>query len=88
MCAQSDYLLLADIFENFRNKFIEIYELHSAHFISAPGLAWQACLKKTKIKSELLTDTDILLMIKKAIRGGTCHAIQRYAEANNKYMEK
>ena len=42
---QSDTLLLADVFENFRNKCIEIYELDSARFLSAPGLAWQACLK-------------------------------------------
>ena len=46
----SDTLLLADVFENFRNKFIEIYELDLAHFLSAPGLAWQACLKKTEVK--------------------------------------
>ena len=45
---QSDTLLLADVFENFRNKCIEIYELGPAHFLSAPGLAWQACLKKQK----------------------------------------
>ena len=45
---QSDTLLLADVFENFRNKFIKVYELDPAHFLSAPGLAWQACLKKTK----------------------------------------
>ena len=44
---QSDILLLVDIFENFRNKYIEIYELDLSHFLSAPGLAWQACLKKT-----------------------------------------
>ena len=49
---QSDTLLLADVFENFRNKCIEIYELDPAHFLSAPGLAWQACLKRTGIKLE------------------------------------
>ena len=49
---QSDTLLLADVFGNFRDKFIEIYELDPAHFLSAPGLAWQACLKKTGIKLE------------------------------------
>ena len=47
---QSDTLLLADVFENFRNKCIEIYELDPAHFLSAPGLAWQACLKKTEVE--------------------------------------
>ena len=55
---QSDTLLLADSFENFRDKFIEIYELDPAHFLSAPGLAWQACLKKTEVELELLTDND------------------------------
>ena len=45
----SDNLLLADVFENFGNKFIEIYELDPVHFLSAPGLAWQACLKNTEL---------------------------------------
>ena len=58
---ESDTLLLADVFENFRNKCIEIYELNSAHFLSAPGLVWQACLKKAGVKAELLTDIDMLL---------------------------
>ena len=84
---QSDTLLLADVFENFRNKCIEIYELDPAHFLSAPGLAWQACLKKTGVKLELLTDIDMLLMVEKGIRGGICQAIHRYAKANNKYMK-
>ena len=57
---QSDTLLLADVFENFRNKCIEIYELDPAHFLSAPGLAWQTCLKKTGVKLELLTNIDML----------------------------
>ena len=60
---QSDTLLLADVFENLRNKCIERYELDLAHFLSAPGLAWKACLKKTKIKLELLTNIDMLLMV-------------------------
>ena len=58
---ESDTLVLADVFENFRNKCIEIYELNSAHFLSAPGLVWQACLKKAGVKLELLTDIDMLL---------------------------
>ena len=81
---QSDKLLLADVFENFRNMSIEVYELDPAHFLSAPGLAWQACLKKTEVKLELLTDVDMLLMVEKGIRGGICHAIYRHAKANNK----
>ena len=84
---QSNTLLLADVFEKFRNKCIEIYELDPAHFLSAPGLAWQACLKKTGIVLELLTDVNMLLMVEKGIRGGIRHAIHRYAEPNNRYME-
>ena len=70
MYAQSDTLLLPDVFENFRDKCDEIYELDPAHFVSAPGLAWQACLKKAKVKLELITDYNMLLIIKKGIRGG------------------
>ena len=81
---QSDTLLLADVFKNFRNKCIEIYELDPTHFLSAPGLAWQVCLKKTETRLELLTDIGMLLMVEKGIRGGICHAIYRYAKANNK----
>ena len=66
---QSDTALLADVFENFRDKCIEIDELDPAHFLSAPGLSWKACLKKTKVELELLTDTDMLLMFEKGIRG-------------------
>ena len=58
--AQSDTLLLADVFENFRNMCIKVYEPDPAHFLSAPGLAWQACLKKAGVKLELLTDVDML----------------------------
>ena len=64
---QSYTLLLADVFENFRNKCIEIYELDPAHFLSAPGLAWQAYLKKTVVELELLTNIDMLLMVKNGI---------------------
>ena len=83
---QSDTLLLADVFENFRNTCLKVYELDPAHFLSLPGLAWQACLKKTNIKLELLTDYDMLLMVEEGIRGGICHSIHRYAKKNNKYM--
>ena len=80
-------LLLADVFENFRDKCIKIYELDPAHFLSAPGLAWQACLKKTKVELELLTDINMLLMVEKGIRGRICQATHRYAKANNNYMK-
>ena len=78
MFVQCDTFLLADVFENFRNKYIEIY-----------GLDWHGrhVLKKTKLKLELLTDIDMLLMVEKGTRGGICQAIHRYAKANNKYMK-
>ena len=84
---QYDTFLLADVFENFRNEYIEIYRLDIAHFLSAQGLAWQPCLKKTKVKLELLTDIYMLLIVEKGTRGGICQAIHRYAKANNKYMK-
>ena len=59
----------------------------SCSFLSAPGLAWRACLKKKGVKLELLEEVDILLMVERGIRGGICHAIHRYAKANNKYMK-
>ena len=76
---------LPDVSENFRNKCLNIYELDPIY--SAPGLAWQACLKKTGVKLELVTDHDMLLMIEKGIMGGICQAIHRYAKANNRYMK-
>ena len=84
---QSDTLLLTDVFENFRNMCFKVYKLDPDHFLSAPGLACQTCLKKTEVKLELLTDVDMLLMVEKGIRGGICHAIYRYSKANNKYMK-
>ena len=84
---QNDTLLLADVFNNFRDMCIKEYELYPAYFLSLPGLAWQACLKKTNIELELLTDYDMLLMVEEGIRGGICHSIHRYAKANNKYIK-
>ena len=84
---QSDTLLLADVFNNFRDMCIKEYDLDPAHFLSLPVLAWQVCLKKTNIELELLTDYDMLLMVEEGIRGGICHSIHQYAKANNKYMK-
>ena len=77
---ESDTLLLADVFENFRNKCTEIYELDPAQFLSTPGLALQAYFKKTGIKFELLTNNDGLMMVTKEIKGGICHMHTRVSE--------
>ena len=73
--------------ENFRNMCFEIYELDSTRFLTAPGLAWQVALKKTKAKLDLLIDIDMLLIVQKGIRRGICHSIYQHAKANNKYMK-
>ena len=80
---QTDTLLLADVFVNFQNVCLVIYAFDPAHFVSQPGLAWQAVLKKAKVKLDLLTDTDMLSIVEKSIRGLTVYG---YAKANNKYM--
>ena len=80
---QSDTLLLADVLENLRNMCLEICELDPVYFVSAPRLAWQACLKRAVV----IADYDIILMIEKRIRGGICQTTHRYAKANNKYMK-
>ena len=72
--AKKDTFLLADVFENFRNKYLEIYELDPIYFVTAPRLAWKACLKETGVKLVLITDYDMLLIIEKGIKGGICQA--------------
>ena len=67
---------------------LEIYELDPACFFTAPKLAWQAALKKTKVKIDLLTDTVMLLMVEKGIRGGMCHSIYEFVTAYSKYMKE
>ena len=84
---QTDTFLPADVFEKFRYKCIEIYELDPSYFYSAPGLVWQAYLKIRDVKLELLTDYDMLLIVEKGIRGWICQSAYRYAKANNKYTK-
>ncbi|KFM68121.1 hypothetical protein X975_01672, partial [Stegodyphus mimosarum] len=83
---KSDVLLLADVFENFRNLCMKNYEMDCSHVMTSPGQAWQACLKMIKIQLELLTDPYMHLFIERGIRGGISMISHRWAEANNKYL--
>ncbi len=85
---KTDVLLLADVFENFRETRLKSYELDPAHYFTAPGLSWDACLRKSGVTLELLTDIDMHLMIEKGIRGGISTITHRYSTANNKHMKK
>ena len=84
---KTDVLLLADVMESFRKLCEKNYELDPAHFFSTPGLAWDAMLKMTGVKLELLKDVDQVLMIEKEIRGGNANVFKRFAKANNQYMK-
>ena len=84
---KSDVLLLADVFENFRRVCREYYKLDPAHYYSSPGLSWDACLKMTNIKMDLISDIDKYLFIEKGIRGGISVITHRIGQGNNKYMK-
>ena len=84
---KSDILLLADVFENFRDACSVYYGLDPTHYITSPGLAWDAMLRMTGINLELITDIDQQLFIEKGMRGGISYIAHRHARANNKYME-
>ena len=85
---QTDVILPANVFEAFRDTCLEHYKLGPAHFYTSPRLAWKACLRKTRIRLELITDPDMLLMFEHRIRGGITKAVHRYAVVNNKYMNE
>ena len=84
---QSDILLLTDVFENFRKTCLEYYKLDPCHYFTSPGLSWDAMLKMTDIKLELITDVDMFQFIEKGLRGGISYIANRYGKANNKYMK-
>ena len=84
---QTDILLLVDVFENFRKTCLTYYKLDPLHYITSPGLAWDAMLKMTGINLELITDIDMQLFIEKGLRGGISYIAHRHATANNKYIK-
>ena len=83
----TDVVLLTDVFENFRKVCQGKYGLDPAHYYSAPGLSWDALLKKTGVELELLTDLDMHLFVERGMRGGISMVGKRYAKANNPLVE-
>ena len=85
---KNDVLLLADVFESFRKTCLQYYKLDPCHYFTSPGLSWDAMLKMTDFKLELMIDVDIFQFIEKGMRGGVSYIANRYEKANNKYMKE
>ena len=85
---KSNILLLADVFENFRKTCLQYYKLDPCHYFTSPGLSWDAMLKMTNIKLELMTDINMFQFIEKGMRGGISYIANRFGSANNKYMKE
>ena len=80
---KTDVLLLADVFENFREVCMEAYQLDPAHYLSAPQLSWDAMMKMTECELQLLSDSEMYRMLNNSLRGGISMITGRYARANN-----
>ena len=85
---KSDVLLLADVFENFREINLTNSGLDPCYYVSSPGLSWDAMLNMTKVNLDLISDVDMQIFIEKGMRGGISYIAHRHAQANNKYMRK
>ena len=85
---KSGILLLAYVFENFRKTFMQYYKLDPCYYFTGPGLSWDAILKMTDIKLELIIDVDMFQFIEKGMRGGVSYISNRYGKANNECMKK
>ena len=82
-----DILLLAYVFEKFRNNSLKNYGLCLSHYLSAADLTWDAMHKMTKIKFKLISDLEIYIFFEKSTRGGIFYIANRFSKANNKYLK-
>ena len=84
---KSDVLLLAGVFEKFRNGSLKIYGLCPSHYLSAAAESWESLINNTKIELELILDADMYLLVEKGLRCGISHIAKRYSKASNKYLK-
>ena len=83
---ETDVLLLADVFENFRKACLKHYKLDPAHYYTSPGLSWDALLKYTGVNLKLLTDVNKHLFVERGLRGGISMVSRRFCKANNPHL--